>query len=111
MVHNARSGFADLPLAAMVTFECVARHLRFARAATELRVTPTAISKTIAQLEEQVGARLFQRTTRSVALSEAGRRLLDAVTPALASLASGFEAARATSETPAGKLRISISYV
>lgn len=110
MVQN-RPAFSDLPLAAMVTFECVARHLRFARAAAELRVTPTAVSKTVAQLEAQLGVRLFNRTTRSVSLTEAGARLFAAAAPALASLQRGCEEARTTFDSPAGALRISLSYV
>jgi DNA-binding transcriptional LysR family regulator len=98
-------------LAAVVTFESVARHLRFARAATELRVTPTAVSKTIAQLEEHLGVRLLNRTTRSVSLTEAGARLLDTAGPALSALKSGFEQARTTGDTPAGVLRVNTSYV
>jgi len=101
----------ELPLNALVTFECVARHLRFARAADELRVTPTSVSKTIAQLEEQMGVRLLNRTTRSVALTEAGTRLLESAAPALALLRQGFEDARSTTEAPAGSLRINTSYV
>lgn len=62
MVHNAEAR-TELPLTALVTFECVARNLRFARAADELRVTPTAVSKTIAQLEAQLGVRLLNRPT------------------------------------------------
>ncbi|MGC4092655.1 MAG: LysR family transcriptional regulator [Polyangiaceae bacterium] len=110
MVHNS-SAQPELPLGALVTFECVARHLRFARAADELRVTPTAVSKTIAQLEEQIGVRLLNRTTRSVALTEAGSRLLESAAPALATLRQGFEDARSTTEAPAGALRINTSYV
>src|SRR5215813_13137741 len=105
---NASSG---LPLSALVTFESVARHLRFARAADELRVTPTAVSKTIALLEEQIGVRLLNRTTRSVALTEAGTRLLESAAPALASLRQGLEDARGTTEAPAGALRVNLSYV
>jgi DNA-binding transcriptional LysR family regulator len=104
-------GLANAPLGAVLTFECVARHLRFARAATELRVTPTAISKSIAQLEEHLGVRLLHRTTRSVSLTEAGARLMATVTPALTSLQRGFEEARAIGDSPAGTLRISTSYV
>lgn len=110
MVQNA-VGYAELPLAAVVTFECVARHLRFARAAEELRVTPTAVSKTVAQLEAQLGVRLLNRTTRSVSLTEAGSRLLDSAGPALAALTRGIEDARSTANVAAGPLRISTSYV
>jgi DNA-binding transcriptional LysR family regulator len=110
MVQNTGSP-PELPLNALVTFECVARHLRFARAADELRVTPTSVSKTIAQLEEQLGVRLLNRTTRSVALTEAGTRLLQSAAPGLASLRQGLEDARSTTEAPAGALRINTSYV
>ncbi|MET0287340.1 MAG: LysR family transcriptional regulator [Polyangiales bacterium] len=98
-------------MSALITFERVARHLRFARAASELRVTPTAVSKTIATLEAQLGVRLFQRTTRSVALTQAGQRLLEAAAPALATLQRGIEDARTTSESAAGELRVNTSYV
>jgi DNA-binding transcriptional LysR family regulator len=101
----------ELPLNALVTFECVARHLRFARAADELGVTPTSVSKTIAELEERLGVRLLNRTTRSVALTEAGARLLESAAPALASLRQGLEDARSTTDAPAGTLRVSTSYV
>ncbi|MFT3775934.1 MAG: LysR family transcriptional regulator [Minicystis sp.] len=110
MVHNPPA-FSELPLGAIVTFECVARHLRFARAAAELRVTPTAVSKTIGQLEEQLGVRLLNRTTRSVSLTEAGARLLDAAGPALSGIKRGVEEARTAGGSPAGALRISTSYV
>lgn len=110
MIHN-QSPLADAPLAALVTFECVARHLRFARAATELRVTPTAVSKTIGQLEELLGVRLLNRTTRSVSLTEAGARLLETAAPALGELKRGIEEARAAVDGPSGTVRISTSYV
>lgn len=110
MVHDP-GALSSAPLAAVVTFECVARHLRFARAATELRVTPTAVSKTIAQLEEHLGVRLLNRTTRSVSLTEAGARLLDAAGPALAELKRGLEDARTTVNGPAGTVRINTSFV
>lgn len=110
MVHSQNPPL-EPSLTAVVTFECVARHLRFARAAAELGVTPTAVSKTVAQLEAQLGVRLLNRTTRSVSLTEAGARLLDAAAPALSSLRRGYDEARAVGDAPAGALRISTSYV
>ena len=71
----------EVRLPALVVFESVARHLSFARAAEELDVTTTAISKTIKQLEAQLAVRLFNRTTRSVALTEAGTKLLGTLAP------------------------------
>ena len=70
-------------LPSLITFEAVARHLNFSRAAAELEVTPTAISKTVKLLEAQMGVRLFHPTTRSVALSEPGALLLSTLGPAL----------------------------
>jgi DNA-binding transcriptional LysR family regulator len=98
-------------LPALVSFECVARHLSFVRASEELAVTTTAISKTIKQLEAQLGVRLFNRTTRSVALTEAGTKLLDTLAPALAQIGDAVQQAGDFSERPQGVLRINTSYV
>jgi DNA-binding transcriptional LysR family regulator len=98
-------------LPALVSFECVARNLRFARAAEELDVTATAISKTIKQLEAQLNARLFNRTTRSVALTEAGTKLLGTLAPALAQIRDSVQLAGDFSKRPHGLLRINTGYV
>lgn len=100
-----------LPFHALVGFEAAARHLRFARAAAELGITPTAMSKLIGQLEATLEVRLFHRTTRSVSLTEAGRRLAANVGPALAQLRNGIEEAAAGAGEAAGILRINTSYV
>lgn len=63
------------PLAALRAFEAAARLMSFKRAAAELAVTPTAISHQIRQLEDGLGVALFQRRTRQVVLTEAGRAL------------------------------------
>lgn len=63
------------PLSALRAFEAAARHLSFARAAAELNVTPGALSHQIRSLEDALGMRLFERRTRSVALTEYGKRL------------------------------------
>jgi DNA-binding transcriptional LysR family regulator len=89
----------------------VARHLSFARAAEELDVTTTAISKTIKQLEAQLDVRLFNRTTRSVALTEAGTKLLGTLAPALAQIRDSVQQAGDLSERPRGLLRINAGYV
>ena len=98
-------------LPALVSFECVARHLSFARAAEELDVTTTAISKTIKQLEAQLRVRLFNRTTRSVALTEAGTKMLGTLAPALAQIRDSVQQAGDFSERPHGLLRINTGYV
>jgi LysR family glycine cleavage system transcriptional activator len=82
------------PLAALRAFEAAARHLSFTRAAAELGMTQAAVSYQIKVLEERVGAPLFLRGKRQIALTEAGRRLgLDA-TGAFDLIASAFEAAK-----------------
>src|SRR5215475_5126432 len=98
-------------LPALASFECVARHLSFVRAAEELGVTTTAVSKTIKQLEAQLGVRLFNRTTRSVALTEAGANLLVTLGPALAQIRDSVQQAGDLSEHPRGLLRINTGYV
>ncbi|WP_064746640.1 LysR substrate-binding domain-containing protein [Lysobacter antibioticus] len=75
--------FADLPLTALRSFESAARRLSFKAAAEELHVTPTAISHQVRQLETWLGAPLFERRARGVALTGEGRRLFDAVHGAL----------------------------
>lgn len=64
----------------------VAQHKNFARAAKQLRITPSALSQTIRALETRLGVRLLNRTTRSVAPTDVGSKLLSRVTPALGEL-------------------------
>jgi LysR family glycine cleavage system transcriptional activator len=87
------------------SFEAVARHLSFSKAAEELRVTPGAISQQIRCLEELLGTRLFDRTRRSVALTDAASRML-------ADVQAGLELlSRAISDktTPVGEHTLTIS--
>lgn len=72
-----------LALAYLRAFECVARHLSFSTAADELHLTQSAISRQIKSLEDELGAPLFTRGTRSVELTQAGGVLLRAVEPSL----------------------------
>ena len=65
-------------------FECAARHQNFSRAAAELHLTQSAISRQIADLEQQTGLKLFERVRQRVILSEAGERLLPEVKQLLA---------------------------
>lgn len=84
----------------------VAEHRSFRRAAAALGVSPSALSHAIASLEQRLGVRLFHRTTRSVALSEAGARFVDRVRPALRELADAVETANDFRTTPRGTLRL-----
>lgn len=76
------------------------------RAAQAQGVTPQAASQTIAQLEEHLGVRLLHRTTRSLALTDEGQRLLETTRPALAELHRALDQARQSQDEIAGPLRI-----
>lgn len=82
------------PLGALRAFEAAARRLSFKRAADELGVTPTAVSHQIRQLEAQLGASLFVRGPRQVALTEAGAALGPALSRSLDAMAAAVDDAR-----------------
>lgn len=102
---------SPLHLPGLMTFEAAARHLNFARAAAEVGVTPTAVSRTIKNLEAQLAVRLFNRTTRSVSLTEAGASLSASLVPALAMIRNSLSQALLATDQPSGMLRVSTSYV
>ena len=91
---------------ALRAFHTIARHGSFTRAAAELEVTPSALSQAMRQLEQRMGARLLQRSTRKVGLTEAGRQFLERIGPALAEIDGAVEALRQHGDHPAGTLRI-----
>lgn len=84
----------------------IGRTRSFRGAALELGMSTSALSNLIAKLERQLGVRLFNRTTRSVALTQAGSRFVEQVAPALQDIRQALDAVRAQQETPAGTLRI-----
>lgn len=75
-----------LPLTALRSFEAAGRHLSFSRAAEELFVSQAAVSRQIRELEELVGAPLFERLHRRVRLTEAGQGLLEQLTQSFDSI-------------------------
>jgi len=87
-------------------FLAVARERSFTRAAAQLGVSQSALSQTLRNLEARLGLRLLTRTTRSVATTEAGERLLHAVGPALDEIDAGLAALNELREKPAGTIRI-----
>lgn len=97
----------DLP--AIVVFARVAHHGSFTKAARELEVSASALSQTIRGLEQRMGVRLLQRTTRRVGLTEVGAHFLAEVEPALNAIDGAFEAVDAVRDKPAGLLRINLS--
>lgn len=93
----------------IVPFLVVAEHLSFTRAATILGVTPTAISKSIRQLEARHGVILFQRTTRRVALTEAGAELFQRVKHATGEVEEALAHLHGHRAVPTGTLRLTMS--
>jgi DNA-binding transcriptional LysR family regulator len=85
---------------------CVARHRSFAAAATELGMSPSAVSHAVRTVEDRLATPLFARTTRSVSLTEAGVRFLAGVEPALADIHQTIERLTAERGEVTGLLRI-----
>ena len=97
----ARDSFDDL-----AGFLAVAEERSFTRAAAKLGTSPSALSHTVNRLEARVGVRLLTRTTRKVAPTEAGERMLRALEPALDAIAEAVASARELREKPSGTIRI-----
>lgn len=96
----------NLDLADLKLLSTVARHLSFRMAAQELDLSASAVSHAVRSIEERLGVRMFSRTTRSVALTPAGRQLLDRVGPALQDIAAAIDGINDFRDTPQGLLRI-----
>jgi DNA-binding transcriptional LysR family regulator len=87
----------------------VARRRSFRAASSDLGVSPTALSQTIAGLEARLGVRLFNRTTRSVFPSQAGEQFLAEIEPAVGAINHAVETINTHRDKPAGSLRINSS--
>jgi DNA-binding transcriptional LysR family regulator len=87
-------------------FLAVGQERSFTKAAAKLRVSQSALSHTIRGLEERLGVRLLTRTTRSVAPTEAGERLLQNIGPRFEEIEAELQAVREFRERPAGTIRI-----
>jgi DNA-binding transcriptional LysR family regulator len=90
----------------IVAFLAVAREQSFTRAAAQLGVSQSALSQTVRGLEARLGLRLLTRTTRSVAPTEAGERLLSAAGPRLDEIDAELAALSELREKPSGTIRI-----
>lgn len=101
----SRSQLPDLTL-----FATVAAHRSFRGAAKTLGLSPSAVSHAIRGLEEKLGVRLLNRTTRSVTPTEAGRRLLERLHPALKEIEEAVEAVASMRDRPAGLLRLTLPH-
>lgn len=93
-------------LSILAAFLAVAEERSFTRAAKRLGVSPSAMSHAIRGLEEDIGVRLLSRTTRSVAPTEAGERLLARLRPGLADIQDALDQLSGLRDRPAGRVRL-----
>lgn len=105
--HQSRSG----DLFTLSVFLAVANHRSFRAASVELNVTRSAVSHSVKSLEQRLGVRLFNRTTRSVSLTEAGERLAAKLQPAMSSIAEALQEVDDFRGAPSGTVRINASDV
>lgn len=98
-------------LEAMTAFVAVAELQGFAAAARRLRLTPSTVTRLVAALEDRLGTRLLQRTTRSVTLTDAGGRYLERARRILGDVAEAEAAAQAERTAPTGRLVVSAPQV
>lgn len=87
----------------------IARRGSFRAAAIDLGISTTALSHTVRRLETTLGVRLFNRTTRSVSLTDAGREFVERIGPAVTEIRGAMDGARSQRRTPSGLLRINAS--
>jgi DNA-binding transcriptional LysR family regulator len=102
---------AFAPLQALSVFVAVARQRSFTAAAKQLNVSPSAVSQSVRQLETRLGQSLLTRTTRTVALTDAGRRLLESAGPAVAQASEALTHATARPGEVVGRVRLSIPHI
>ncbi|WP_299043992.1 LysR family transcriptional regulator [uncultured Tateyamaria sp.] len=98
-----------MDIAALRTVQLVAQHHSFAAVARVLDVDPSSVSRTVAGIEAQLGLRLFQRSTRTLTLTEAGALYLDRIGPLLDDLDLARDAAAEISTRPSGRVRLTAS--
>jgi DNA-binding transcriptional LysR family regulator len=90
-------------------FQAVAEERSFTKAAARLGVVPSTLSYAIKQLETRMGIRLLTRTTRNVALTQAGERLLRTMAPRMSEIEDEIAALTALRDTPSGSIRLTLS--
>jgi DNA-binding transcriptional LysR family regulator len=99
---------SPVPFPQLQAFLSVARHQSFSGAARELGVSRSAVSQSVRQLEEQVQVILLTRTTRSVSLTDAGRRLVDGAGPSLAQVAAALADVSAKPGEIVGRVKLTV---
>lgn len=95
-------------LSSLVVLATVAARRSFRGAALELGLSPSAVSHAVGSLEARLGVRLLARTTRSVAPTEAGQRLIDRLEPALMEIDAAIAATDEAKASPSGTLRLTV---
>lgn len=100
---------AKTDLNQLTWFQVVAEERSFTKAAAKLGVAQSTLSHTIKQLEAHLGLRLLTRTTRNVATTEAGERLLQTITPRIAEIEDEIATLMAFREKPSGSIRLTLS--
>ncbi len=98
-------------LSVLAAFLAVAEERSFTKAGKRLGVSPSAMSHAISGLEEEVGVRLLSRTTRSVAPTEAGERLLARLRPGLADIQEAIDQISELRDKPAGRVRLLVPHL
>jgi DNA-binding transcriptional LysR family regulator len=98
----------ELPLSDLDAFTAVARERSFRAAARKRGVSASSLSEALRRLEERLGVRLLNRTTRSVTPTEAGERLMERLGPALGEVAAALDQLSSSDDSPAGTLRLNV---
>src|SRR5687767_3296292 len=96
------------PFSQLQVFLSVARHKSFSSAARELGVSRSAVSQSVRQLEDELRVTLVARTTRSVSLTDSGKRLLESAGPAVAQLRAALVEVSAKPGEAVGRLRLTV---
>ncbi|WP_456295453.1 LysR family transcriptional regulator [Vibrio sp. AK197] len=99
------------PIQELHAFQQVANHLSFSKAAEALSISPSTLSHLIRSLEERLQTRLFNRTTRSVSLTESGQRFFTQVNQVLNHLKGAINNLSAEKDQPQGLVRLSVNEV
>src|SRR5882672_10729013 len=107
--HDRRTRMRANQFSQLSAFVAVAEHRNFTKAATHLGLSPPTLSQTVRSLEDRLDLRLLNRTTRSVALTAAGERLLAHMQPLLEGLEKAVDAVNQFRDTPMGSLRLTAS--
>jgi DNA-binding transcriptional LysR family regulator len=108
-LHNGNADTMSRdPFDGLTAFLIVADQASFSKAGRRLGITSGAVSQAIAKLESRLGLPLFQRTTRRVALTEAGRALHNRLRPAASEIADAIESLNQFRDQPVGNLRITV---